>query len=181
MELTSSYRLGREALARPIQIKNACPASEGEKNGYTAGAGGGFFSSSAFFRLIGPCVRVGRAAQASHQSRISHRSHVGRRAAPRGVRVRAVSLSGDRNSVPSATAYGGCMGYGPNGNSDHRMAVIRFWFMKLINSRSVALCAVAPGPLRPGLRDSLSPARCRGLAEAGPASRASPHSHRTGL
>ena len=49
MELTSSYRLGREALARPIQIKNACPASEGEKNGYTAGAGGGFFSSSAFF------------------------------------------------------------------------------------------------------------------------------------
>ena len=32
MELTSSYRLGREVLARPIQIKNACPASEGEKN-----------------------------------------------------------------------------------------------------------------------------------------------------
>jgi len=53
MELTSSYRLGREALARPIQI-NACPASEGEKNGYTAGAGGGFFSSSAFY-----CYKIG--------------------------------------------------------------------------------------------------------------------------
>jgi hypothetical protein len=54
MELTSSYRLGREALARPIQIKTPARRQRAKENGYTAGAGGGFFSSSAFFGYCTP-------------------------------------------------------------------------------------------------------------------------------